>query len=189
MKERTKNQKEWLQEQNRDQNLQGLENLVNTEKNDRGRKWYPSQVIHPTAPIARYNPSRGKYETLLGSSQSVNDNTSAAVYTMTCPENRRRYVDFVSAVDGVTSTNWYIEHLAADGATVRRALYDEDNVAIGTTQVLVGGDLYVDEIGTQHACLRPFWMEPGDTLTTTAADFVALDTILIVMTYRDVVIG
>lgn len=158
-----------------DQSIQGINNMDNTIRTEAGRKWFISQAMLPHLSIGQYNSITGRFEFSHGQLSSYNDTASDATATLTCPANRIYRVLFVSALDATTATS-YVLQAVIGGTTITLMPNDVNNMPIGETHVIMGTTLSLDSGGVTHPTITiPITLRPGDTMTVTASDFVALD--------------
>lgn len=97
MEIKPENQGKWLENIDKDQNIEGLENILKAIKNGARKRFFISQVIQGTIEGIRYNSITGKLEFTAGNKKILTDVTDAGAHTFTVPANRRYKVLFLSS--------------------------------------------------------------------------------------------
>lgn len=126
----------WLEKVNTDQNLQGLENIVNTEKNDEGRRYFVRQDIAPQIAMSRYNPITGHCE--LGpedrNAHSIaTSTTSVATHDFVITNGQTWEIQSVGGSNQTQVSTAYVYYY--DGANLfpMKAAYSGGGAVVGAT--------------------------------------------------------
>ena len=171
-----KQQQEWLREVDLDQNIQGLEQIEQTIKNEETRKWFLSQMLAGNVAFARYNPVTGFIE--LGAEDRnahtfVLSTTSAQNTDFVIPDGQVWEVVGIAARDLTTGSSWRWHYW--DGATAHSIPCNQVMTAAVTTQQSIGMFHKTRVLGNGTIAIR-----------ATAVNFVAADNLSVMLTYRRV---
>jgi hypothetical protein len=173
-----KPQQVWLNEIDEDQNVQGLENIEATLKNETTRKWFLSQVLAGNVDFARYNPVTGRIE--LGAEDR-------AVISTVVSSVSAANTDIVIPI----GQTWEITGMANRNTTTATGFRLTFADVAGGTQHGIPGNVYMPANVNYwgNMVIAPHFRLTGDGdrfVRVAIQGFVAADTLTVILYYRRV---